>query len=130
MISLCEVFAKNFYIIFNSKKNVCIKFGQKLIDGEHVYLNEKKIEWVNQIKHLGNYIDRNLNNNIDCTHKRSIFIGQVTKLCADFGYLQMSVLVRLFKITVVLFMDLKYGKLLVNILTVFVRLGIKMLGVF
>ena len=33
----------------------------------------KKIEWVNQIKHLGNYIDRNLNDNIDCTHKKSIF---------------------------------------------------------
>ena len=74
-----------------------MKFGQKLIGSEHVYLNDKKIEWVNQIKHLGNYIDRNLNDNIDCTHKKSRFIGQVNKLCANFGYLQMSVLVRLFK---------------------------------
>ena len=32
MISLCEVFAKNFDITFNCKKNVCIKFGQKHID--------------------------------------------------------------------------------------------------
>ena len=42
-------------------------------------------------------IDRNLNDNIDCTHKKSIFIGQVNKLCAKFGYLKMSLLVRLFK---------------------------------
>ena len=66
MIRLGEVFAKNSDITFNCKKN-CIKFGQKLIDCEHVYLNNKKIEWVNQIKHLGNYIDRNLNDSIDCT---------------------------------------------------------------
>ena len=46
----------------------------------NVYLNDKKIEWVNQIKHLGNYVDRNLNDIIDCTHKKSIFIGQVNKL--------------------------------------------------
>ena len=79
------------------KKTVCIKFGQKLIDCEHVYLNDKKMEWVNQIKHLGNYIDRNLNDSIDCTEKKSIFVGQVNKLCANFGCLQMSVVVRLFK---------------------------------
>ena len=79
MLSLCEVFAKNFDITFNCKKTVCIKFDQKLIGSEHVYLNSKKIEWVNQIKHLGNYIDRNLNDNIDCAHKKSIFIGQVNK---------------------------------------------------
>ena len=56
-----------------------------------------QIEWVNQIKHSGNYSDRYLNDSIDCTHTQSIFIGQVNKLCANFDYLQMSVLVRLFK---------------------------------
>ena len=44
-----------------------------------------------------NYIDRNLNDSIDCTHKKSIFIGRVNKLWANFGCLQMSVLVPLFK---------------------------------
>ena len=61
-----------------------------------MYLNDKEMEWVNQIKHLGNYIERKLNDSIGCTHKKSIFIGQVNKLCANFGYLQMSVLVLLF----------------------------------
>ena len=63
-----------------------------------MYLNDKKIEWVNPIKHLGNYIDRSLNDSIDCAHKISIYIGhQVNTLCANFGCLQMSVLVCLFK---------------------------------
>ena len=70
MISLCEVFAKNFDVTFNCMKIVCIKFGQKLISYEHVYLNDKKIKWVNQIKHLGNYTDRNLNDSIGCIHKK------------------------------------------------------------
>ena len=56
MISLCEVFAKNFDVTFNCKKTVCIKFGQKFIGSEHVYLNDKKIDLVNQIKHLGTTI--------------------------------------------------------------------------
>ena len=62
-----------------------------------MYLNVKQIEWVNQIKHLGNYVDSNKNDSIDCTPKKSIFIGQVNKLCANFGCLQTSVLVCLFK---------------------------------
>ena len=88
---------KSFGITFNCKKTVYIKFGHKLVRYEHVYLNDKKIESVNQIKHLGNYIDRNLNDSIDCTHKRSILTGRVNKLCVNSGCLQMSVLVRLFK---------------------------------
>ena len=78
MISLCEVFAKKFDITFSCKKTVCIKFGQKLIDCEHVYLNDKKIEWVYQIKRLGKYIDRNLNDSFDCTHKK-IYIYRTGK---------------------------------------------------
>ena len=130
MISLCEVFAKNFYVTFNCKKNCLYKIWPKTYGSEHVYLNDKKIEWVNQIKHLGIYTDRNLNDKIDGTHKKLIFIGLVNNLCANFGYLQMSVLVRFLQLTVVHFMDLKCGKLIVNILTVNVHLGIKVLGVF
>ena len=51
MISFCELFAQKIDITFICKKIVCIKFRQKLIDCEHVYLDDKKIEWINQIKH-------------------------------------------------------------------------------
>ena len=43
MIGLSEVFAQNFDITFNYKKTGYIKFDQKLIGCEHVYLNDKKI---------------------------------------------------------------------------------------
>ena len=64
------MFAKNIDITLTVNKSVCTKFHQKHIGCEHVYLNDMKIEWVNQIKHLGNYIDGNLNDNIDCKHKK------------------------------------------------------------
>ena len=85
---------KNFDITFNCKKNSLYKICSKLIGCEHVYLNDKKI---NQIKHLENDTVRNLYDSIGCTHRTSIFIGQVKNLYANFGYLQMSVLVCLFK---------------------------------
>ena len=81
MISLCEVFAKYLILHLTAKKNVCIKFGQKHIDCEYLYFNDKKIEWPNQIKHLGNYIDRNLNNSIDCTHKNLFLQVRCYVLC-------------------------------------------------
>ena len=52
----------------NCEKNGCMKLDQKLIGCEHAYLNDKKIECVHQIKYLENYIDRSLNDIIDCTH--------------------------------------------------------------
>ena len=130
MISLWEVFTKNFGITFNCKKTVCIKFGQKLVRYEHVYLNDKKIERVNQIKHLGNYIDRNLNDSIDCTHKKSILTGRVNKLCVNSGCLQMSILVPLFKTHCCTFYGSHMWQLTVNLLTAFVHLGIKVLDAF
>ena len=39
-----------------------------------MYLNDKKIEWINQIKYLRNYIDRNLNDSIDCTLKKNVYL--------------------------------------------------------
>ena len=132
MISLCEIFAKNFDIKFNCKKTVCIKFGQKLIDCEHVYLNDKRIEWVNQIKHLGNYMynDRNLNDSTYCTHNKSIFIGQIKKLYANCGCLQITVLVRLFKTYCCTFYGSQMWQINSQSIDSAVHRGIKVLGLF
>ena len=53
-------FANSNHITFNCKKTVCIKFGGKTHDYEHFTLNGNDIEWVSEIKHLGN------NLNISC----------------------------------------------------------------
>ena len=91
------MFAERFYILFNCKKTVCIQFSEIHNDREHAYLNNNRIIWVNSIRHLGNFIDLKMNDNIDCIYKSSVFIGHVNKLIANFRHLQPTVLTRLFK---------------------------------
>ena len=89
---ICSLYADNFDITFNSKKNVCIKFGEQTRQYETIKLNNKTITWVDSIKHLGNYFDTTMSDKMDCQSKISAFIGSV-----NFGHLQESVLSTLFK---------------------------------
>ena len=60
-------------------------------------LNDLQIAWVNDIRHLGNYINRSLSGKLDCQQKLSKFIGSVKKLNVNFRNLQQDVIARLFK---------------------------------
>ena len=42
------------------------------------------------VKHLGNYIDTTSNDTIDCSHKKSTFIGYVNKLACNFNHICIS----------------------------------------
>ena len=90
-----------------------------------------------QIIHLGNYIDRSLTDSIDCTPTKiyRLRICQVNKLCANFGCLQMSVSVRLFKTYCCTFYRYKMWQVnnqssKPNNVCRLIHLGIKVLDVF
>ena len=70
----------------NRMLDICNKFA-----AEH-YLN-----WVDSVKHLGNYFNTQLSDSTDCMTKRSTFIGSVNKLMANFGHLHAPVLSKIFK---------------------------------
>ena len=57
MLKICAAFADSFDITFNSKKTLCIKFGESLNGIECAKLNGKIIKCVDHIKHLGNFLD-------------------------------------------------------------------------
>ncbi len=97
MMDICAQFADDYCITFNSTKTVCIKFGDKVNNHEKVYLKDKEIVWVEKIRHLGNFLNTTLTDEVDCKMKISSFIGNVNKLNANFGQLQHIVLSRLFK---------------------------------
>ena len=101
----------NFDITFNSKKTLCIKFSESLNGKECAKLNGKIIKWVDHIKHLGNFLDPTLSDKLDIRSKISAFIGYVNKVKANFGYLRMYVLCKLFKIIVAHFIALRCGRL-------------------
>lgn len=96
MLKMCAIFALEFNITFNSKKSLCIKFGNKLSGNETAKLDNSVISWVDNIKHLGNYIDTTRTDVLDCRRKISEFTGYVNKLIANFGHLQDDILCTLF----------------------------------
>ena len=92
MIKICSFFANSNNITFNCKKTVCIKFGVRTHDYEHLTLKGNDIEWVEEIKHFGNNLNISRNDKLDCQIKTSHFIGYVNKLIVNFGHLRGNVL--------------------------------------
>ena len=97
MLDICNKFAAEHYLIFNSKKSHAIKYGKEVNDTEYVLLGQNGINWVDTVKHLGNYFNTQLSDSTDCMMKPSTFIGSVNKLMANFGHLQAPVLSKIFK---------------------------------
>ena len=96
MLSICEDFGKEYFIKFNSKKSMCIKYGEKY-DCEKSQLNEETIIWVDSVKHLGNIINNDLNDIDDCKMKCSSFISSFNKLHFSYANVQPCILSNLFK---------------------------------
>ena len=96
MLKICSDFAENFSLTFNSNKSMCIKFGESVNVRKKNMLNDLQIAWVNDVRHLGNYINKSLSAK-DCQQKLSTFIGSVNKLNANFRNLQHDAIARLFK---------------------------------
>ena len=41
-------------LCFNSKKTVCINFGNEVIRKEAAFLNNQPLKWNEKVRHLGN----------------------------------------------------------------------------
>ena len=96
MFDICCEYAKEYDITFNPTKTVCIKYGDKVELNEHVVMNGNIIEWVDNVRYLGNFVDATLSDSVDCRYNRSMFICYVNKLISKFGHLQPKVLLNLF----------------------------------
>ena len=77
MLKLCDNYATVYNVIFNSKKTVCIKFGNEVIRNEAAFLNNQPLKWNEKVRHLGNIIDKDCTELADCVFKKSMFIGYV-----------------------------------------------------
>jgi len=83
MLHICEVFAKDYLITFNSNKTLCIKFGEPVYSDDVAWINGCIIKWVDNVRHLGNYVSKDLRDDYDCKMKCSAFINSVNKLLAN-----------------------------------------------
>ena len=60
MLEICNSFAAEHNLIFNTNKSLGIKYGDPVCASETVYLGENKIRWESSVCHLGNYFDTKL----------------------------------------------------------------------
>ena len=97
MLVLCNNFGNENYIIFNTKKTLCVKYGEPVNDHEYIYFNKIKLDWYDKVRHLGNFFSCNINDSTDITHKRSNCIGYFNKLMSHFAFIQPAILNNLFK---------------------------------
>ena len=97
MLEICNTFAAEHNLIFNTKKSVGIKYGELVCASETIYLGENKIRWESSVCHLGNDFDTKLSDMIDYKMKCSSFIGSVNRVMANFDHLQSHILSQIFK---------------------------------
>ena len=45
MLDICNQFAKNNHVIFNTKKTICIKYGDAVKPQEYAKLNDTRLSW-------------------------------------------------------------------------------------
>ena len=81
LIRVCEDFARDYNVLFNAKKTVCMRVGS---NGEPptrvVTLHGAAVMWKQRIKHLGNIITSDLNDKCDIEYKKGVFISHVNRL--------------------------------------------------
>ena len=86
MINVCENFADEFDVTFNTTKALCICYGSdNNATLRQVSLNGVKIPWQSTVKHLGNVFMYNLHGEADVYKRRGDFIAAVNKMNSVFA---------------------------------------------
>ena len=65
MLDICNNFAHENCITFNTKTTVCIKFGELIKPQELAKLDGQLFKWQTNVRHLGNYLNNTLDNSVD-----------------------------------------------------------------
>jgi hypothetical protein len=98
MINICKLFGDEYCITFNDKKTMYVHFSTSKINKfAKIYLDGKEIKYCDNAKYLGSIISENMSDLSDINYKKGLFTQSVNRLFANFGYLQSSVLHKLFQ---------------------------------
>ena len=92
MLDICNHCNHEKIITFNTKKTICIKFGELIKPHEFAKLDRQT-----NVIHLNNYLNNTLDNSVDSNIKYSHFINQFNNLKRKFGFIQPDMFNNLFK---------------------------------
>ena len=112
MINICADFARVNNLTFSTNpdaiksKTKGIIFGKKPKDKMNVLpvkLNGDDLPWVDDVKHLGNFLDNNNSMRQDITIKKGQFIGKINSLLQEFHYVTPDIFMKIVNIYAVSF---------------------------
>ena len=70
MLILCNNFGNENDILFNTKKTLCLKYGEPVNDHEYIYIHKMKLCWYDNARELGIFFSCNIYDSTDITHKQ------------------------------------------------------------
>jgi hypothetical protein len=100
LVSICEQFAKDYDMIFNTKKTfcMCIKYrANMIVKCPSIHLNGKLLSWITDHKYLGVFINEFLKDDNDIKRQRKYIYGKGNMLIRKFGECSPSVKAQLFQ---------------------------------
>ena len=84
LLYICHSFALSNNITFNTKKTMCIKYGEPVKDSENITLDQVQLKYYETVRHLGNFFNTDNNCTSDINYKCSSFIGYFKVGCGSY----------------------------------------------
>jgi hypothetical protein len=104
LLSICDVYASEFDIIFNADKSkflVIVSNNRRMLYNSMIgcsfYIGGNLIENVTHYSHLGHVVTSSFNDSDDIKYRRNCFIGQANNVLCFFNKLDLLVKLKLFK---------------------------------
>ena len=86
MLEICEEYGHEYSVDYNPTKTVCVLFNRRKVHAKpDVQLCGATLKWVDKVKHLGNYLESNLQETTEITVKKSDLIQRVNSLLVNLG---------------------------------------------
>lgn len=96
MLKVCEDFGKEYGMIYNLSKSICINFSHNSYFEPDIYLNDVKLKWKKSWPHLGNTLSFDLKDDADVRTKRGEFFGRVNNILANFINCSLEIKLKIF----------------------------------
>ena len=96
LINLCVDYASAHSIVFNSKKSECIVFTQKKLNHyPTIMLGNVQLTWKDKVKHLGHFIQDNLDDSYDINDRCYDFVYRANFIISAFRFAHRSIQVQI-----------------------------------
>ena len=85
LLQVCDDFAAEYSVTFNSKKTICIAFGQPdSFSSTFIKLHGEILQWQSSVKHLGNIVTHTLEDNADIRMKSNDLVRRTNSVVVNF----------------------------------------------